>query len=160
ERNAEMREKYQRQPITDTWTSGATTNTGDAILAGMEVGASVAMMDRAWWGPAMLTKDRALFILSERSLPGSIMVDGGGRRFVDDAGPYVDVVDAMYDAYERGAPAIPCYLVFDQGFRNRYPFVKVPPKVPLPRAWFKDGTIVSAPTVSDLAARIGVPADE
>ena len=160
ERNAEMRARYQRQPITATWTSGAATNTGDAITAGQAIGAEVEMMDRAWWGPAMLTKERALFILSERSLPGSIMVDAGGRRFVNESAPYVDVVDVMYDANAGGRGTIPCYLIFDQGFRDRYPFVKVPPRLPLPKAWSEDGTIVTAPTLAELAGRIDVPAGD
>jgi 3-oxosteroid 1-dehydrogenase len=159
ERNADMRAKYQRAPITATWTSGAATNTGDAIQAGLDIGADVEMMDRAWWGPAMLIRERALFILSERSLPGSIMVDAQGRRFVNESAPYVDVVDTIYDENDAGRATIPCYLVFDQGFRNRYPFVKVPPRLRLPREWIDDGIVVTAPTVRQLAARIGVPAD-
>jgi 3-oxosteroid 1-dehydrogenase len=159
ERNAEMRARYQRAPITGTWTSGAEANTGDAISAGLEIGADVEMMDRAWWGPAMLTGDRAVFILSERSLPGSIVVNQRGRRFVNESAPYVDVVDIMYDENDAGRETIPCFLVFDQGFRNRYPFVRIPPRLRLPRQWTDDGIVVAAPTVRQLAERIGVPAE-
>ncbi|MBX6390271.1 MAG: FAD-binding protein [Frankia sp.] len=160
ERNPGMRARYQRQPITATWTSGTVTNTGDAILAAQAIGADVDLMDRAWWGPAMLTPERALFMLSERSLPGSIMVDGEGRRFVNESAPYVDVVDTMYEQHAAGRPTIPCYLVFDQGFRDRYPFVKVPPRLPLPKAWAQDGTVGTAGTLAELAERIGVPAGQ
>jgi 3-oxosteroid 1-dehydrogenase len=159
ERNAEMRAKYQRAPITGTWTSGAETNTGDAIQAGLEIGADVEMMDRAWWGPAMLTGGRAVFILSERSLPGSIMINRQGRRFVNESAPYVDVVDIMYDENDAGRETIPCYLIFDQGFRNRYPFVKVPPRLRLPQQWIDEGIVVTAPTVRQLSEQIGVSAE-
>jgi len=159
ERNAEMRAKYQRAPITDTWTSGALTNTGDGIQAGIAIGADVELMDRSWWGPAMLTSTRALFILSERSLPGSIMVSGKGERFVNESAPYVNVVDAMYDANDAGKQTIPCHLIFDQGFRNRYPFLKVPPRMNLPQAWLDENSVVTAPTVRVLAEKLGIPAD-
>lgn len=160
ERSPEMRAKYQRAPITADWTSGATTNTGDGIQAGLDIGAAVEMMDRAWWGPSMLAGDKAIFILSERSLPGSIMVDGTGRRFVNESAPYVDVVDTMYDVNDAGRQTVPCYLIFDQGFRNRYPFVKTPPRLKLPDAWLADGSVVTAPTLEQLAERLDLPPQE
>lgn len=153
ERNEAMRQQYQRAPISASWTSGATTNTGDGIQAGMAVGAAVDLMDRAWWGPSMLAGERAIFILSERSLPGSIVVDGSGRRYVNESAPYVNVVDSMYDA----EGSVPSFLVFDQGFRNRYPFVKVPPRAKLPQEWHDNGWVVTAPSVAELATKLGVP---
>jgi 3-oxosteroid 1-dehydrogenase len=63
----------------------------------------------------------------------------------------------MYDVNDSGRPSIPCFLLFDQGFRNRYPFVKVPPRLPLPKAWLEDGTVLTAPTLDELAVRIDVP---
>jgi 3-oxosteroid 1-dehydrogenase len=48
ERNAEMRRRYQREPAGPQWTTGAPGNTGDGILAGLEAGAAVGLMDDAW----------------------------------------------------------------------------------------------------------------
>lgn len=63
-----------------------------------------------------------------------MMVDGDAQRNTNEAAPYVDAVDAMYDAHERTRKAIPSFLVFDQPFRNRYPFIKIPPRAPFPKA--------------------------
>ena len=54
---------------------------------------------------------------SERANPGAIMVDGTGRRFVNEAQNYGDVGRAM----ARGAPGPGAWLVFDAACRRRYP---------------------------------------
>ena len=66
------------------------------------------------------------FLLAERSLPGCVLVDSTGRRFVNEAAPYIDVVKAMNGK---------TWLVFDHAYRSRYPFCGVPPRRPLPRRW-------------------------
>ncbi|MDH6452096.1 glycine/D-amino acid oxidase-like deaminating enzyme [Streptomyces sp. SAI-119] len=70
EHNAAMRAQYQRQPIGTEWTVGAKENTGDGIRAGQRLGADVALMDDAWWGPAIPLPDEPYFCLAERTLPG------------------------------------------------------------------------------------------
>jgi 3-oxosteroid 1-dehydrogenase len=39
-RNLEMRQKYQRHPITTEWTAGTPSNTGDAIRMGRDAGSA------------------------------------------------------------------------------------------------------------------------
>jgi 3-oxosteroid 1-dehydrogenase len=46
ERNEEMRRRYQREPTGTQWTTGAPDNTGDGILAGLDLGA--ATRTSAW----------------------------------------------------------------------------------------------------------------
>ena len=53
ERNQEMRRQHQRAPVGTQWTTGAAGNTGDGILAGLELGAATGLMDDAWWGPSI-----------------------------------------------------------------------------------------------------------
>lgn len=154
--NDAMRQRYQEHPISGSWSSGAKSNTGDAIVAGRALGAGVDLMDRAWWGPSVLAGDRALFFLSERSLPGSIMVDQDAQRFCNEAAPYVDAVDAMYAHHRETGRAIPAHLIFDQRFRDRYPFIKIPPRAPLPRTWYDEGWVVKADSLDELADRIGL----
>jgi 3-oxosteroid 1-dehydrogenase len=157
EHNDAMRKTYQQQPITTEWTSGAAGNTGDAICAGQEVGAATAQMDRAWWGPSMLAADGAYFILSERSLPGSLIVNSHGRRFVNEAAPYVNAVDAMYAGEATGVGHVPSYLIVDQRFRDRYAMIATPPRRRLPREWLEDGTVVVEHDLGDLARRLSIP---
>jgi 3-oxosteroid 1-dehydrogenase len=159
ERNEEMRHRYQREPIGTGWTTGAPGNTGDGIRAGMELGADTALMDDAWWGPSIALPGGPYFCLSERNLPGCIMVNGAGQRFVNESAPYVDAVHAMYDGHTPENPHIPAWLVFDQRYRDRYLFAGLPPHRPLPRRWYTHGSVVRADTLAGLATAAGVDAD-
>ncbi|MDT7665314.1 MAG: 3-oxosteroid 1-dehydrogenase, partial [Pseudonocardiales bacterium] len=94
EHNAAMRSRYQAAPIGTEWTTGAAENTGDGIEAGQRAGAAVDLMDDAWWGPSIPLTGGPYFCLNERTLPGCIMVNGAGERFVNEAAPYVDAVHA------------------------------------------------------------------
>jgi 3-oxosteroid 1-dehydrogenase len=157
EHNLAMRTAYQRQPIGVDWTVGAKENTGDGIRAGLSAGAASDFLDDAWWGPAIPLPEEPYFCLAERTLPGSLMVNSAGVRFVNEAAPYSDVVHVMYD--KNGiTPDIPAWLIFDQNYRNRYLFRDVSPALPFPSSWYSSGAVVQDWTVRGLAARIGVPA--
>ena len=157
EHNAAMRSQYQQQPIGTDWTVGAASNTGDGIRAGQQVGAALALMDDSWWGPAIPLPDEPYFCLAERTLPGSIIVNQAGVRFVNEAAPYSDVVHVMYEK-NAAAPDIPAWLVIDQNYRNRYLFRDLAPALPFPAAWYDNGAVVTSPTLAGLAAKMGVPA--
>ncbi len=159
ERNEEMRRQYQRPPVGTEWTTGAAGNTGDGIRAGMDLGAATGLMDDAWWGPSIPLPGGPYFCLAERSLPGCVLVNGAGQRFVNEAAPYVDAVHAMYDADTPENPHIPAWLVFDQRYRSRYVFAGLPPGKPLPRRWYAAGTVVRADDLAGLAAAAGVDAE-
>ncbi|MGW5133164.1 3-oxosteroid 1-dehydrogenase [Streptomyces sp. NPDC004135] len=156
EHNAAMREHFQRQPIGTDWTVGAKENTGDGIRAGQRLGAALDLMDDAWWGPAIPLPGQPWFCLAERTLPGGLLVNGAGRRFVNEAAPYSDVVHTMYDVHDTD-PAIPCWLIVDQNYRNRYLFRDIAPALPLPGAWYDSGAAHKAWTLDALATSIGVP---
>jgi 3-oxosteroid 1-dehydrogenase len=87
ERNEEMRRRYQRAPVGSQWTTGATGNTGDGILAGLDLGAATGLLDDAWWGPSIPLPGGPYFCLAERSLPGCLLVNGAGQRFVNESAP-------------------------------------------------------------------------
>ncbi|HET9971549.1 MAG TPA: 3-oxosteroid 1-dehydrogenase, partial [Streptosporangiaceae bacterium] len=159
ERNEEMRHQYQREPIETGWTTGAPSNTGDGIRAGLDLGAAVGLMDDAWWGPSIPLPGGPYFCLSERNLPGCIMVNGAGQRFVNESAPYVDAVHAMYDGHTPENPHIPAWLVFDQRYRDRYVFAGLPPHRPLPRRWYAAGAVVRADSLGELATAAGVDTD-
>jgi 3-oxosteroid 1-dehydrogenase len=159
ERNAAMRAEYQRQPIGTDWTVGSPGNTGDGILAGQEAGAALDLMDDAWWGPSIPLTGGPFFCLSERSLPGCILVNAAGERFVNEAAPYVDAVHAMYDKHTDDKPHIPAWLIIDQRYRNNYVFAGLPPRKPLPRRWYAAGTVFRAPSLAELADQVGIDSD-
>ena len=158
ERNAEMRRRYQRPPIGTEWTTGAAGNTGDAIVAGEDAGAALDLMDDAWWGPSVPLPSGPYFCLAERSLPGCLLVNQAGQRFVNEAAPYVDTVHAMYEGHSAATPHIPCWLIFDQRYKSTYVFAGRPPGRPFPRRWYEAGAVYRAPTLAELAGQIGVDA--
>lgn len=145
EHNESMRHRYQRAPTGTQWTVGASSNTGDGIALGHEAGAALDLMDEAWWGPAIPLSGGPYFCLAERSLPGSLIVDGNGSRFVNESAPYIDAVKAMYEH-----DAIPAWLVFDQRYRDRYLFAGLGPRQPIPRRWFDAGAVVRGAALADL----------
>ncbi len=159
ERNLEMRERYQPRPTSIEWTTGSENNTGAGIAAGMGAGADVALMDDAWWGPTIPLPRGPWFALAERNLPGSIIVNGAGQRFMNEALPYVEAVHAIYDGEATGVPHVPAWMVVDQRYRNRYLFAGLSPRQPFPGRWYKFGTVTKAETLAELAAQIEVPAD-
>ncbi|WP_200174257.1 3-oxosteroid 1-dehydrogenase [Tomitella cavernea] len=163
EHNAEMRRKYQRAPIGADWTVGAKANTGAGIEAAMRLGADLGFMEDSWWGPSMPLTGGPWFALSERSLPGCIIVNERAQRFVNESAPYVEATHAMYGGKwgqgEGPGENIPAWLVLDTRYRNRYSFVGIPPRQKLPGRWFKSGVIVKAGSITELAEKMGVPAD-
>ncbi|RCW44562.1 3-oxosteroid 1-dehydrogenase [Halopolyspora algeriensis] len=160
EHNEPMRKQYQREPIGSQWTVGARANTGDAILAARNRGAAVDLMDDAWWGPSIPLTGGPWFCLSERSLPGCIMVNGRGERFVNESAPYIDAVHAMYGEGDGPARNMPTWLIADQRYRNRYVFAGLAPRQPFPGRWYKAGAVHRADTLESLADRIEVPAEK
>ena len=153
EHNAAMRNQYQQQPIGTDWTVGAKENTGDGIRAGQQAGGALGLMEDAWWGPAIPLPDQPYFCLAERTLPGGLLINAAGARFVNEAAPYSDVVHVMYEK-----DAIPCWLIGDQNYRNRYLFKDVAPTLPFPDDWYSSGAAHKAWTLDALAGSIGVPA--
>jgi len=160
EKSEEMRRRYQAEPINSTWTSGSPGNTGDAIRIGEKIGAALDLMDDAWWGPSVDTGGPAIFILAERSLPGAIVVNAAGQRYVNEASPYVNFVHRMYELNGReGVSHIPSFLIVDHDYRNKYPFSAIPPRRPFPKVWTKFGIVTVSESLAELAEKIGVPAD-
>jgi len=158
EHNERMRKQFQAEPIGADWTVGASSNTGEGIEAGERAGAALALMEDAWWGPMIPLPDGPYFCLSERTLPGNIFVNAAGKRFVDEAAPYSDVVHVMYAKNTPQVPHIPCWMVTDQQYRNRYLFKDVTPLLPYPDSWYASGALQRDWTIEGLAGKIGVPA--
>ncbi|KAG0028415.1 hypothetical protein BGZ81_004758 [Podila clonocystis] len=160
EHNAEMRNEYQQQPINTKWTVGSKDNTGDGIRAGARVGAALDLMDDSWWGPTIPVPGQPYFCLSERSLPGGLFVNKHGKRFVNEASPYCEVVHIMYeqDRSDDGSE-IPTWMIFDQNYRNRYTFKDIPCRFPFPKLWYESGVVKKAKTLQELAQQINIPED-
>jgi len=163
--NPDMRRQHQQAPIGSDWTAAAPGATGDAVTLGERVGAALGFMHCAWWSPSYTLPDgRVLALISGKANPGSIMVNGRGRRFTNEAQPYEDFVKAQYAAQARGEDAIPCYLVFDAHFRSRYAVGHIKPgqveaDSRLAEDNFTSGLLTRADTLEQLAGKLGMPPD-
>jgi 3-oxosteroid 1-dehydrogenase len=154
EHNNEMRKRFLRDGGKDNYSAGSPDNTGDGIVAGQSIGGAVDLMDDAWWMPAFKRPDGVMSVLvSERSIPRSIIVDQTGRRFVNEAAPYVTFVHQQLAGGHD-----PIWFVFDRKAKNRYQFGGMMPGQTFPADWFTSGLMHRADTLDALAAAIGVPA--
>lgn len=158
--------------LTHDWSFGNPVAMGDGIRAGEKVGASTDLLDEAWWFPAMCWPDgRLQFMLNERMMPAQFVVNGAGRRFVNEAAPYMDFAHAMIAGQRTGVSHIPCWLITDTRSFHRYvvgghlpiprtPGAPVPTGRTVPQAWLDSGVVRSAASLDELAVRIGVPPAE
>ncbi|NED61268.1 FAD-binding protein, partial [Streptomyces sp. SID10244] len=116
------------------------------------VGAAVDLMDDAWWMPSFQRPDGINQVLvSERSIPRSIIVDQYGRRFTNEAAPYVTFVHAQLAGGHE-----PTWFIFDRTAKNRYPIGGIMPGQSFPADWSQSGLLVKASTLGELALAIGV----
>lgn len=148
--NLEMRQEYEPHPITTNWTSASPGDLGDAIRAGINIGAATALMDDAWWGPTFIDKDGLpMFFLSERSLPFGFVVDSSGKRFMNESASYVDCGHLQYER-NKIVPAIPAFLIFDSRHRSHYLFGTMMPHS-TPKEALESGLMIKADSLEDLA---------
>lgn len=142
----------------------APSNTGDGLKLGIGVGAAFTETTDIW-GVPVITAHGAEYDGQqsgrmgnvEATLPGSIVVNKLGKRFVNEALNYHDFsrVFANIDPEESDFANIPAYLVMDSSFTSKYPVAGNPTftsgaEAP---AW-----MVQADTVEELAAKLGVDA--
>ncbi len=129
EHSQALRNKYLPTPTATEWSAAYPQNTGDLLMAAEKIGAQLHLMDEAWWGPTikLANEDRARMLFTERSMPGCIMVNQQGNRFVNESVAYTTAVQAMYQQQEHGQN-IPAYAVFDARYRREYPFGPLLPK--------------------------------
>lgn len=166
EQNQALRERYLPLPTQAAWSATPPgNNMGVALEAGIAAGAATALLDKAWWAPTIRVpkEEKPRGVFAERAFPGAIVVNGLGRRFVNEAAPYLEFVDAMYqDQQKSGAKSIPAWVIFDASFRFNYAMgplmpAQIMPDSRLRKEWL--GTVYwKAPTLAELAAQIGVDA--
>lgn len=159
--NKEMRRRYSGdQPNEGQWSIANAGDTGEALEVAMRLGAKTDLLDEAWWLPSVFIANGgavAASLGSGRQRPGAIYVDPSGRRFCNESNSYVEVGKAMY-----ANKAVPCWMIFDEGYVRRYVTSANPLKrnQPLPPELIESGAVKRAATIAELAGEIGLPADE
>ena len=164
-RNLEMRQKYQRHPVSTEWTAGTPSNTGDAIRMGHDAGGALALMDEAWWTPVSLVPKSPFswVLVVEKSLPHGLFLNQDGKRFTNEAAPYIDVVNGMYDDVAKTGAAEPRWFhIFDATYRKSSiagPVApgKVMPDKQLPRRYRDGKFLYKAATLDELCEQLEIP---
>ena len=157
-RNADMRRRYGGdQPNDARWSIANAGDTGEVLETAMRLGAKTDLLDEAWWLPSIFIADggdAARALGSGRQRPGAIYVDGTGRRFCNESNSYVEVGKAMY-----ANKAVPCWMVFDEGYILRYVSGANPfKKRSLPEELIERGAVLRGSSIADLARQMEVPA--
>lgn len=149
--NGPMKKKFLSSPSENS--AGCQTNTGDGIVMGTQAGSGTTLMDEAWWFTLILKpkEERGWLVTSERTLPGSIMVNGKGERFVNEAMNYLDVTRAMlhYNEEDYSLENLPAFLVFDSTYLQKYPVAGE--GAVAASMWLKRGK-----TLAELAKRLSI----
>jgi succinate dehydrogenase/fumarate reductase flavoprotein subunit len=137
------------------------TNTGDGLRMAIRAGAALQNMREAWWIPVVrlppgINAMNREMINGDRTRPRSIMVNRSGRRFTNEAANYNAIGGAFHqeDVNAFGYANQPAWLIFDHTHLTRYGSAMRPYTGETP-PW-----LAEAPTLAELAGRLGLPADQ
>lgn len=159
DKNQEMRDANAPLYRNAQLSGGTAGNTGDSIRAAIGVGADTMNMHSAWAAPVFYVpgEDRGRLCTIERALPGCLMVNQSGDRYLNEAASYHVVGQQMAKREADHGDASPSWFVFDYRYRHSYP---VGPLLPLMPDWLQRGEVRSilkrGRTVEELAIAIGV----
>ncbi|MFN3006025.1 FAD-binding protein [Mycolicibacterium wolinskyi] len=156
EGNAAMRQRYG-VPGDVADTMGPWGNLGKAHEAAIAIGADVDLMDQAWWSPGLTHPDgRSAFALW---FTGGIFVDQNGQRFVNESAAYDRIGRAILPRLADGSMTLPYWMIYDDRDGLVPPVKATNVSMVEPQRYVDAGLWHSADTLAELAAKIGVPAD-
>jgi succinate dehydrogenase/fumarate reductase flavoprotein subunit len=145
----------------ETWSSVAEGSNGDAQDKAIEVGARLSDRDlsAAFWAPASIRRradgSNAVFphFVLDRGKPGTLVVDGNGRRFVNEAISYHQFALEML-AYPN--TAIPAFLIAEAVALRKYGLGMVRPGGWGTRAALADGYLIAGDSIEQLAQHLNI----
>jgi len=142
-------------------TTGVPGLVGDGLSIAIQANADMRNMNEAWWCPATAFPDESVdgqqmfrLLLTERSRPGSLMVDGTGKRFINESLNYNDAGRVLMDMPRLRSDGVVAWLIFDSNYRRRYHVGTIRKSAPDP------GWLVSASSLQELAVELSLPADQ
>ena len=166
EKNQTLREQYLPAPTNTTWSAGNPGNEGDALLAGLELGAKTRLMNDAWWTTTLCVPDEPAprLAIMEKSFPGSCVVNRDGKRFANESQNYMAFQKDLFKTHTDEHPNAPAWHVFDATFRENFmvgPLMTkaMKPDSQIPKKWFDEGFVAKANTIRELADMLGIDAD-
>jgi 3-oxosteroid 1-dehydrogenase len=159
DKNQAMRNEHAPLYPNALYSGGTSGNTGDAIRAGQELGAETMNLQSTWAAPVFYVpgEDRGRLCTIERALPGSLMVNQQGERYLNEAASYHVTGQQMARRQREHGDASPTWFVFDHTYRHSYPVGPVYPLVP---DWLQNGMVKTilkkGRTIGELAVAMGV----
>lgn len=162
ERNPRLRKAHLPGSDDPTMSGSQINNTGDSIMAAQAVGAALRNMHSTWSAPVFRVpgEKRARLSTIERALPGCIIVNQAGKRYMNEAASYHVVGRQMLENDKVGAGTQPSFVIFDATFRHKYPMGPLLPLIPdalqLPAV---KRTMRKADTIAALATKLGIAPD-
>jgi 3-oxosteroid 1-dehydrogenase len=148
--------------IRNSWTPEG--NVGDTLKAAKAIDAGTDHMDALYNFPAMQlpvpgTPPRHAFHMVFR-YPHSLCVNRLGDRFADESCSYDDFGAGMIADYQKTGRNLPCWMIFDAQFREKYACggvmpTAVTPDRKIPSNWW-DSYIYRAETIGELARKINL----
>jgi 3-oxosteroid 1-dehydrogenase len=169
--NQELRDRFFPVPTLARYTSTPEdANRGEALLAGLKIGAAVEHTESGWWMPTMRMPSpkasnyeeihQAAFDVGR---PHSVCVNRNGVRFVDEAIGYDLFGAAMVEDQKKTGANTPCWHVFDALYRDKFTCggfmpTAIMPDWRIPKDWW-DHYIFKADTLEELARKIQVPVE-
>ena len=176
EYNKAMRQAFLEGPGVDGWAFyGTTSNTGDGIRMGTEVGAGLQKVGKA--AARVIVPTQVRFngmrlgsITPSVGSPNSIVVDNFGKRYeaetkvTDNPSRYFFYKAAVeFDINSLSYPRTPSWMIFDETLRTRMPLVGLGISVvgygmvkwdAKNEEAIKSGLVLKADTIEDLAEKI------
>lgn len=156
--NAELRAKYI--PDADVHISvQPEENVGDGLRLGQDAGGALGEVNpqNGVWAPVSQFRRKDGSVLRyphfglDRGKPGSIIVDESGKRFANEAATYQDFVNTMHEHGVKKA-----FFIGNRDFLRTYGMGFALP-APYPMGdWVRDGYLIEAATLGELAARLGL----
>ena len=166
EKNQELREQYLPAPTNTAWSAGNPGNEGDALLAGLSLGAKTRLMKDAWWTTTLCVPDEPSprLAIMEKSFPGSCVVNRDGKRFANESQNYMAFQKDLFKTHTDEHPNAPAWHVFDATFRENFmvgPLMTkaMKPDFQIPKKWFDTGFVAKANSIRELADALAINAD-
>lgn len=142
------------------------SNTGDGISMAIQAGASLAdgNAEASFFAPVSVhtrkSGKKVLFphLMGDRIKPGAIAVDDAGVRFVNESLSYHEFVRGMMKSSNE-TPVPAAHIIGDAKFLRKYGMGLARFGNNSHSELIEDGYLIKADSVSELAEKIGVPAE-
>ena len=119
-KNEDLLRAWMQRPL--EFSCETPESTGDGHLMGMAVGAQTAHLGDAWFMPFIAAAGAATYTghsRGERALPHTIIVNGSGKRFVNEPLNYNDFGNA-FGTKQDGPQNLPAWILFDSVGVRKY----------------------------------------